>query len=620
MIKLVGRYFPKGSWVVDYRRVIYQQIWWTNVGRRLFTECLDRSVIGNVDGGKIVSRKRCFERVENGLVSAASCEGVAKLDKLVHQGPAYSGGASSKPNIHGKEGSGLQQRRIAKTGERLDTVWILGDQLNRETAALKDRQPGDCRILMVVSRNKLASKRWHRQRLHLVLSAMAHFAEELRDEGFEVDYREAESLRTGLDDHRNEFNVAHVWVMEPMSYDGLKMLEQADVSVVANNQFLCHYSTFASWAERKKSFKMEDFYRWQRMTHTVLLDPSGEPVGGTWNYDHDNREPPPKDGRSWPQITRFELDELDRTVLAGFSEIDGLEQNLWGSEPDGTWPVTRSQALQRLDEFVDIGLDQFGAYEDAMLGDEWKLSHSVLASSMNLGMLHPEEVIRAVEAAYNKGKAPINSVEGFIRQVIGWREYVWGIYWLWMPDYRGLNELNATRPVPPAFTGQSSTDMNCVSNVVNRIEQHGYAHHIERLMVLGNLALTSGVNPQAMMDWMWASFVDGAEWVMVPNVVGMALYADGGRMSTKPYASGGAYINRMSDSCKACRYNPKKRTGDDACPFTTLYWDFLARHENVFAGNHRLSRQLGGMRRLSDLSEVRERASEVLQRLDSGTL
>ena len=255
-----------------------------------------------------------------------------------------------------------------------------------------------------------------------------------------------------------------------------------------------------------------------------------------------------------------------------------------------------------------------------MLGAEWKLAHSTLSSSLNIGLLHPAEVIEAAEGAYRRGEAPINSVEGFIRQVMGWREYVWGLYWLWMPDYREANALRASRPVPPAFTGEAETEMACVRNVVGHVSTNAYAHHIERLMVLGNLALTAGVEPQAMVEWMWANFVDGAEWVMLPNVIGMALHADGGRMATKPYASGGAYINRMSDHCRGCRYDPKKRVGDDACPFTTLYWDFLARTEEALSGNHRMARQLAGMRRLSDLPEVRARAGEVLQALEDGRL
>jgi deoxyribodipyrimidine photolyase-related protein len=255
-----------------------------------------------------------------------------------------------------------------------------------------------------------------------------------------------------------------------------------------------------------------------------------------------------------------------------------------------------------------------------MLAGEWKMAHSVLASSMNIGLLHPGEIVAAAETAYRRGEAPLSSVEGFIRQVIGWREYVWGVYWLWMPEYRVSNALAATRRVPPAFTGDATTEMACVANAVRHVDDHGYAHHIERLMVLGNLALTAGVDPAAMTAWMHASFVDGADWVMLPNVIGMALFADGGRMATKPYASGGAYINKMSDSCKGCRFDPKARIGPTACPYTTLYWDFLARNAETLAPNHRMARQLAAMRNLRDLPAVRERAAEVLQRLDAGTL
>lgn len=499
----------------------------------------------------------------------------------------------------------------------LPTVWVLGDQLNRGVGALADRRPGDCRVLLVVSEAKIASLRWHRQRLHLVLSAMAHFADELRREGFEVDHRRAATFAAGLAAHRQEFDVERMVAMEPMSWDLRETAGRLDVELVRNDQFLCHYDEFARWADDRSSFKMEDFYRWQRLRLDVLMEegPDGpEPAGGQWNFDHDNRERPPRDGRAWPAITRFELDDIDRDVVAA------LPDGCWGAEPDGTWPVTRAQALQRLDEFVESGLAPFGPHEDAMLAAEWKLAHSVLSSSMNIGLLHPSEVVERAADAYWAGDAPINSVEGFVRQVVGWREYVWGVFWLWMPGYRDSNELGADRPVPPAFTGDAATEMACLAGVIEHLHDHGYAHHIERLMVLGNLALTSGVDPWAMTEWMWSSFVDGAEWVMLPNVIGMALHADGGRMATKPYASGGAYINRMSDYCAGCRFDPKQRTGDDACPYTILYWDFLARHEEALSGNHRMARQLASMRRLSDLDAVRDRAVEVRTALDDGTL
>ncbi len=503
---------------------------------------------------------------------------------------------------------------------RLPTVWVFGDQLHRRIGALRDREAGDCRVLLVESELKVTSKRWHRQRLHLVLSAMRHFAQDLRDEGFDVDLRRAPSFVQGYREHCAEFDVDRLVVMEPMSWDVTALLGRLGAServeTLPNDQFFCHYIEFEEWAEGRKRFKMEDFYRWQRERFGVLMD-GVAPIGGKWNFDHDNRERPPKDGRSWPAITRFESDDIDAEVS---NFVESLGDDVWGSGADGTWPVTRQQAVIRLNEFIDTGLAPFGPHEDAMLADEWKLAHSVLSSCMNLGLLHPTEVVEAAEAAFRERDLPINSVEGFIRQVLGWREYVWCVYWRWMPDYRSRNYLEATRPVPPAFSGQAATEMACVSSAVDHLDAHGYAHHIERLMVFGNLALTAGVEPWAMTEWMWASFVDGAEWVMLPNVIGMALYADGGLMATKPYASGGAYINKMSDSCRGCRFDPKQRTGDDACPFTTLYWDFLARNAEEFSNNHRMAQQLAGLRRLSDIDAVRDRATEVLAALDAGAL
>ncbi len=504
--------------------------------------------------------------------------------------------------------------------DRIPTVWILGDQLDPDVGPLRHHEPGEARVLLVRSEAKLRSKRWHRQRAHVVLSGMAHLAAELRDAGWEVDERTAPTLAAGLADHRKAFDPSEVLAMAPMSWDGERLLERLEVEVEPNRQFVCGYDEFAAWADTRSNLKMEDFYRRQRLQHGILMD-GDEPVGGRWNYDDENREPPPKDGRAWPEITRFELDDIDRAVLDDLArlEADGTIE-LWGAEPAGWWPVTRSQARTRLEEFIVDGLAPFGPHEDAMLGAEWKLAHSTLSSSMNLGLLHPTEVLEAAEAAYHDGGIPISSAEGFVRQVLGWREYVWGVFWLWMPDYRDDNALDARRPVPPVFRGEAGTEMACVDNVIGHVHDHGFAHHIERLMVLGNLALTAGVDPWAMTEWMWESFVDGAEWVMLPNVIGMALHADGGRMATKPYASGGAYLNRMSDHCRGCAFDPKQRTGDDACPFTTLYWDFLARNEESLGSNHRMARTYGGMRRLGDLDAVRARADEVLLRLDRGEL
>jgi deoxyribodipyrimidine photolyase-related protein len=493
------------------------------------------------------------------------------------------------------------------------TVWVLGDQLNRNIGALHDATADSHRVLMVESTAKLASKRWHRQRAHFVVASMRRFADELRDAGFDVDYRIADSLRAGHDDHVAAFAPCEVIATEPASWDGLGLLRDLGVTVVRSDQFLCHHDDFATWARDRRQLKMEDFYRWQRQRLGYLMD-GDEPVTGRWNYDDENRHRPPKSGSPWPEPQRSPLDELDRAVL------EDLPDDCWGAEPDGTWATTRRGALSRLRHFVDDVLAMFGPHEDAMVERSWHLAHSVLSPYLNVGLLLPGEVCDAVQDAYDEGRIPIASAEGFIRQVIGWREYVWGVYWLWMPDYRGRNALGADRPVPPAFRGEASTDMNCVHQCISTLHDRAYNHHIQRLMVLGNLAMLHGVDPWELTEWMWSSFVDGAEWVMLPNVIGMSQWADGGMMATKPYAAGGNYIDTMSDYCRSCRYDRKQRVGDDACPFTTLYWDFLARHHHVLVKNPRIARQVRASERLSDLPAVRARAVEVRRRLDDGTL
>ncbi len=493
------------------------------------------------------------------------------------------------------------------------TVWVLGDQLNRELGALREATPDSHRVLLVESTAKLTGRPWHRQRAHLVITAMRRFASELRTAGFEVDHRRATSLRTGFSEHVTEFAPDEVVATEPASWDGLALLRSLDVTVVRSNQFLCHYDDFATWAEGRKQLKMEDFYRWQRRRLGYLMD-GDEPATGRWNYDDENRQRPPKADTPWPTPPRTRLDGVDRAVLGD------LPDTCWGAGPDGTWATSRSAALARLRRFVDDVLPMFGPHEDAMVERSWHLAHSVLSPYLNIGLLLPGEVCDAVQTAYDEGRVDIASAEGFIRQVIGWREYVWGVYWLWMPGYRTKNALGADRPVPPVFRGESGTEMNCVRHCMTALHDHAYNHHIQRLMVLGNLAMLHGVDPWEMTEWMWSSFVDGAEWVMLPNVIGMSQWADGGMMATKPYAAGGNYIDTMSDYCASCRYDRKQRVGDDACPFTTLYWDFLARHHDLLVRNPRIARQVRASERLSDLPAVRERAVEVRRRLDDGTL
>jgi deoxyribodipyrimidine photolyase-related protein len=352
---------------------------------------------------------------------------------------------------------------------------------------------------------------------------------------------------------------------------------------------------------------MENFYRAQRLRLDILVS-DGKPEGGRWNFDADNRLPPPKN-YTWPAHLEHERDDIDIEVAAEL-----------GMTPTTTWATTRAGALAQLSNFIENHLAGFGPYEDAIAKDEWALHHSLLSPYLNVGLLHAREVVSAVLSRYRDGLAPIESVEAFVRQVIGWREYINGMYWFLGADYRHLNGLNATRPLLPLFTDSSKTEMNCVRSVVADVEKRAWVHHIPRLMVLSNLALITGTNPQEFLDWMREQFVDAAEWVMVPNIIGMATHADSGLLMTKPYAAGGAYLNRMTEHCKGCRFDPKKRVGDDACPFTTLYWDFLDRHHETFAKNHRMFQQINGLKRLSDLPELRVRATDVLTRLSEGTL
>jgi deoxyribodipyrimidine photolyase-related protein len=333
---------------------------------------------------------------------------------------------------------------------------------------------------------------------------------------------------------------------------------------------------------------------------------NGKPEQDRWNFDAENRLPPPKN-YTWPERWAQERDGIDLAVAKA------LEY-----EPTDTWSTTREGALRQLDHFLENHLAGFGPYEDAVTLDEWSLHHSLLSPYLNNGLITAAEVVAAAVRNYELGTAPIASVEAFIRQIIGWREYINGMYWFLGADYQKLNGLNAEQKLLPLFQDSSKTKMNCVSKVVEQVETRAWTHHIPRLMILSNLALVTGTNPQEFLDWMRENFVDATQWVMVPNIIGMGVHADGGKLMTKPYAAGGAYINRMTQYCKGCVYDPKKRAGEDACPFTTLYWDFLDRHKDEFKKNHRMSQQVHGLNRLSDLPELRVRAQEVLEGLAKG--
>ena len=486
-------------------------------------------------------------------------------------------------------------------------LYIPFDHLNKTKGALKDLDKENDLVVLVESKRMTTGRPWHKERLFFLISSARHFAQELSDSGVSVEYVKAENTIAGLDSVKKQHGDLPVYCAEPSSFRSFAQLSEYGVQFVPNDLFLTRREDFNAWASKQKSFVMENFYRAQRIRLDILVS-DGKPEGGQWNYDAYNRLPPPKN-YTFPPYLYHSRDQIDLEVA---KELE--------FEPTETWATTRAGALRQLENFVENHLAGFGPYEDAVMADNWALHHSLLSPYLNNGLLHADEVVAAVVAAFRAGKAPIQSVEAFVRQVIGWREYINGMYWFLGESYKFRNGLKADRKLVPAFTDSTKTKMNCVSSVVKDIEDRAWVHHIPRLMILSNLALITGTNPQEFLDWMREVFIDANEWVMVPNVIGMGVHADGGQLMTKPYAAGGAYISRMTQFCKGCVYDPKLRVGDKACPFTTLYWDFLDRHKEEFVKNHRMSQQVNGLKRLSDLPELRQRAVIVLDGLSRGTL
>ena len=486
-------------------------------------------------------------------------------------------------------------------------LYIPFDHLHREYGVLAKADPKLDRIIFVESERMRSGRNWHPERLFFLISSARHFVETLRHEGFTVDYLKVSTTREGISNFLAENPNLELHATIQSSFLLQRTLEELGASFTDNDFFLTSREIFEEWAARQKSYLMENFYREQRKRLNVLME-NGKPAGGEWNFDKENRLPPPKE-YNWPEYQGFDRDEIDVAVA---KEL--------GVTPTRTWATTRDGALAQLKLFITKHFLNFGPYEDAMVLDSWSLHHSVISPYINNGLLHPQEVLTAAVKAFNYGAIPIESAEGFIRQIIGWREYINGMYWHLGEEYRNLNHLNANRTLLPLFTSSAKTEMNCVRSIVSDIEERAWVHHIPRLMVLSNLALITGTNPQEFLDWMRERFIDAADWVMVPNVIGMGVHADGGQMMTKPYAAGGAYISRMSQYCKGCVYDPKLRVGEKACPFTTLYWDFLDRNREVFSKNHRMFQQINGLKRLSDLPELRERAKEVLAGLEIGEI
>jgi deoxyribodipyrimidine photolyase-related protein len=502
-------------------------------------------------------------------------------------------------------------------------VLLLGDQLSHDMASLRDL-PEDAVVALCEVKEEGRYVPHHPQKIALILSAMRHFAAELRDKGHRVHY-------STLDDPDNVqelvgeaerladlYGCDEVRVVRPGEWRLWQaMHERRGASLpwqlIEDDRFFTTPEEFAAWAWVRKAPRMEHFYREQRR-RTGLLMEGAEPAGGQWNLDHDNREPLPEDISS-PKLPRHRRDRITREVLGLVSEHFGEH---FGTLEGFNWPVTRRQALVDLRHFIAHALPRFGHYQDAISDSEPFLYHSRLSPAMNIGLLSPREVCEAVEREYLEGRAPLNSVEGFIRQVLGWREYVRGLYWTRMPDYKRLNALGANRDLP-AFFWNGDTDLHCLRRAIEMTRDHAYAHHIQRLMVTGNFALLCDVAPEALCDWYLAVYADACEWVELPNTLGMTLHADGGLMGSKPYCASGKYINRMSDHCRHCRFDPKQATGPDACPFNSLYWAFLERHAEALSGNPRMSLIYGGLRRMSDdkRAAMREQAEDYLKRLDT---
>ncbi len=493
-------------------------------------------------------------------------------------------------------------------------IWVLGDQLWAGQAALAKHhaQRSQVPVLLIESRQHVQQRRYHQQKLILVWSAMRHFAAELRAAGWPVTYAMAADFVTPLRQWIQDQGITTLTVMEPSDRPFAQWLQTlalpCELVQAPNNHFLWSVDAFKAWAEGRKSLLLESFYREGRKRSGVLM--AGQaPVGDQWNFDKANRKPP-KGKLHPPAPLTFAPDDTTQAVMAAVADLDCPT---FGEATPFHWAVTREQALQVLDHFITTRLATFGPYQDAMVTGEDTMWHGLLSPYLNLGLLHPQEVIAAVEQAHRDRDLPLNSVEGFIRQVMGWREYMRGLYWHVEEEYFERNWFGHDRPLPDFFwTG--ATAMNCLHQVIDQVRRTGYAHHIQRLMILANFALIAGLQPQAVEAWFHAAFIDAYDWVMQTNVLGMGLFADGGVLASKPYAASANYVNRMSDYCKGCRYNPKARTGEDACPFNFFYWDFLDRHRSKLQSQGRMSFILKNLDKMEpeELQAIRDRARNEL--------
>lgn len=491
----------------------------------------------------------------------------------------------------------------------MSTRWLLADQLGPHF--LDDDVD---HVLLVESRRAFARRRMHRAKAHLILSALRHRAAEL---GAQATLVSSDSIVTPAAEWDQPLSM-----VAPTSWAMRAVADRLGVDVLPARGFVTSESAFAEWAQQRgsKRLLMEDFYRETRRRTGILMH-GDEPVGGRWNFDHDNRLPPPRGARTlglpapwWPQE-----DSIDEQVRRDLDEWERDGIAFVGDDGPRRFAATRSEALEVLEDFVTHRLATFGPYEDAALTDDWVMAHSLISAPMNLGLLDPREVVDRAVQAYTAGDASIESVEGFVRQIMGWRDYVWHLYWHFGPTFiTESNALGAHTALPEWFTSldaEGTVSARCLSVGLGDVRRYGWTHHIVRLMVLGNWALQRGYDPIASTRWYTDVFVDGHEWVMAANVVGMALHADGGRMATKPYAAGGAYIKRMTDFCKGCHFRPEIRVGDRACPVTAGYWAFIHEHVDRFARHPRMAQAARGLARLSDaealVEQERHRGSQA---------
>ncbi|WP_420606956.1 cryptochrome/photolyase family protein [Novosphingopyxis sp.] len=504
---------------------------------------------------------------------------------------------------------------------------VLGDQLSFDLSSLEGAEPENCVLLMMEVAQETTYVRHHKAKIAYILSAMRHHAEALRARGWTVDY-----VALGDPDNDGSFsgelaraierhNPSAIRVTEAGEWRVREMLENWEeqfglpVTICPDTRFLATHKEFEDWAAGKKQLRMEFFYREMRRKTGILMDEDGEPAGGKWNYDKENRKPAPVGDLLMPRPIRFRPDDITQDVIATveerFADHPGTTKNFH-------FAVTHEEAMRARRQFLDEALPQFGDYQDAMQRGEPFLWHSVLSPYINSGLLDPIDLCRDVAARYREGKVPLNAAEGFIRQIIGWREYMRGIYWREGPDYVEHNFFGADRDLP-AFYYDGATDMECMAQAIGQTLDHAYAHHIQRLMVTGNFAMLAGVDPKQVHAWYLEVYADAYEWVELPNVLGMSQFGDGGLLASKPYAASGAYIDRMSDYCGACRYDPGTKTEFDSCPFNALYWDFLARNEDKLKANSRLALAYRNWER-KDAGEkiaIRAKARETLSAMDA---